>query len=66
LPKKYSSGIILHDRGEKLAKRSCNNIIRSIRPGYGLAPKFKKDIIGKGATECIVSGTETSCKLINE
>ena len=40
--------------------------IRSIRPGYGLAPKFKKDIIGKGATECIVSGTETSCKLINE
>jgi len=40
--------------------------IRSIRPGYGLAPKFKKDIIGKGATECIVSGTATSWKLINE
>ncbi|MFA5033999.1 MAG: N-acetylneuraminate synthase family protein, partial [bacterium] len=31
--------------------------IRSIRPGYGLHPKYLKDIIGRKATQNITRGT---------
>lgn len=40
--------------------------VRRIRPGYGLPPKFEKDIIGKTAKDDIEAGTATSWKLINE
>jgi pseudaminic acid synthase len=38
--------------------------VRSIRPGYGLPPKFLKDIIGKKATQNITRGTPLSWNLI--
>jgi len=31
--------------------------IRSIRPGYGLPPKYLKDILGKRATQDTKKGT---------
>ena len=31
--------------------------VRSIRPGYGLHPKFLKDVIGKKATMNLIKGT---------
>ncbi len=37
--------------------------IRSIRPGYGLSPKYLKDILGKRATQDIKKGTPLNCKL---
>jgi pseudaminic acid synthase len=39
--------------------------IRSIRPGYGLVPKFYDKIIGKTVNQDIESGTATNWKLIN-
>jgi len=39
--------------------------IRRIRPGFGLLPKFEKEIIGKVAKQDIKSGTATSWELIN-
>ncbi|MFA5033564.1 MAG: SAF domain-containing protein, partial [bacterium] len=38
--------------------------IRSIRPGYGLHPKYLKDIIGRKAKKDIKKGTPLSYKLI--
>ena len=38
--------------------------VKSIRPGYGIAPKYLKDIIGKGVTQNIKKGTAFSWKLI--
>ena len=40
--------------------------VRRIRPGFGLPPKFEKDIIGKTVNRNIKSGTATSWSLINE
>lgn len=40
--------------------------IRSIRPGYGLPPKFKEQIIGKTGKQDIKNGTATSWMLFNE
>lgn len=38
--------------------------LRSIRPGYGLAPKYLKDILGKRATQDIEKGTPLSWELV--
>ena len=40
--------------------------VRRIRPGFGLPPKFEKEIIGKVAKKDIKSGTATSWELMNE
>jgi pseudaminic acid synthase len=40
--------------------------VRSIRPGYGLPPKFLFSIIGKSSTEDILKGTPLSIELIND
>ena len=40
--------------------------VRSIRPGFGLPPKFEKEIIGKIAKKDIKLGTATSWKLIDK
>ena len=38
--------------------------IRSIRPGYGLSPKYLKDILGKKSTQPIKKGTPLSWELV--
>ena len=38
--------------------------IRSIRPGYGLPPKYLKDVLGERATKDIEKGTALSWELI--
>lgn len=38
--------------------------VRSIRPGYGLAPKYLYDVIGKKASSSIVSGSALSYELV--
>ena len=38
--------------------------IRSIRPGYGLPPKYLKDILGKKSTQPIKKGTPLSWELV--
>jgi len=40
--------------------------VRRIRPGFGLPPKFEKEIIGKSVKKDIKPGTATSWKLIDE
>ena len=40
--------------------------LRSIRPGYGLAPKYLKDIMGQKACQDIKKGTPLKWKLIVE
>ncbi len=40
--------------------------VRSIRPGYGLKPKFYKDIIGKKASEDIFYGTGLSLDMVEK
>ncbi|RDE22574.1 pseudaminic acid synthase [Motiliproteus coralliicola] len=40
--------------------------IRRIRPGYGLAPKFYDQLIGKRITADVVRGTATSWELIDD
>ena len=40
--------------------------VRRIRPGFGLPPKFEKEIIGKAAKKDIKLGTATSWELIDE
>jgi len=40
--------------------------IRRIRPGYGLAPKFEKQLLGKTVKVDIKRGTATNWGLINE
>ncbi|MBU2265236.1 pseudaminic acid synthase [Patescibacteria group bacterium] len=47
-------------KGEKL---TCQNV-RCIRPGYGLAPKYLKKIIGKKTAKDIKRGTPIKFKLI--
>jgi pseudaminic acid synthase len=47
-------------KGEKFTKEN----IRSIRPGYGLAPKYINKILNKIATKDIERGTPLSWKLI--
>lgn len=40
--------------------------VRSIRPGYGIAPKYLRSILGKRATQPIKRGTPHSFDLIEE
>ena len=40
--------------------------VRSIRPGYGIAPKYLRSIFGKRATQPIKRGTPLSLDLIEE
>lgn len=39
--------------------------VRSIRPGFGLAPKHLSDIIGRKAAKDIQRGTPLSWEMIN-
>lgn len=48
--------------GEELTEKNC----RSIRPGYGLAPKFYKEVLGKKVTKDIERGTPLSWDLIEK
>lgn len=48
------------NEGEILTEKN----IRSIRPGFGLAPKYYKEILGKIATKKIKRGTPLSWELI--
>jgi len=50
----------------KASQEFTKNNIRSIRPGYGLAPKFLPEIIGKKAQKSIERGTPLSWDLINK
>ena len=46
--------------GEALTEKN----VRSIRPGYGLAPKHLKSVLGKRAAKAIARGTPLSWDLI--
>ncbi|MFH1968234.1 MAG: pseudaminic acid synthase [bacterium] len=48
----------------KAGQQFTKNNIRSIRPGYGLAPKFLPEIIGRKAKKNIKRGTPMSLNLI--
>ena len=48
-------------KGEKITEEN----VRSIRPGYGLHPKFYQNIIGKRAVNNISKGTPIYWKIIN-
>jgi pseudaminic acid synthase len=47
-------------------ERFSADTVRSIRPGYGLKPKYLKQILGKKAKKNIARGTPLSLKLITE
>jgi pseudaminic acid synthase len=49
-------------KGEKFTEEN----VRSIRPGYGLPPKYFDDVVGKKATKDIIRGTPLSWDLIEE
>ena len=49
-------------KGEVITK----DHIRSIRPGYGLAPKLIKEIVGKRANQDVFIGTMTSYSLLEK
>lgn len=49
-------------KGEILTKENC----RSIRPGYGLPPKFYDKILGKKVNQDIAKGTPLDWKLLEE
>ena len=40
--------------------------IKSIRPGYGISPKYKERIIGKSIKKNVSFGTKTSWNLIED
>ena len=42
-----------------------NMDIKSVRPGYGIAPKYFDDLIGKTVKSKINAGTPTSWDIIN-
>jgi len=50
----------------KAGKIITQDLIRRIRPGFGLAPKFEAEIIGKSVKVDVTRGTATSWALINE
>jgi len=47
-------------KGEEFSEKN----VRSIRPGYGLAPKYLSEVIGKKATKDIKKGTPLDRKMI--
>ncbi len=50
----------------KAGELITNEHVKSIRPGYGLAPKFEKQLLGRTVKVDVKRGTATSWKLINE
>jgi len=48
----------------KAGKVFTKENVRSIRPGYGLSPKYLKDILGKRATQDIKKGTPLRRELV--
>ena len=48
----------------KVGETFTEENVRSIRPGYGLPPKYLKDILGKRATQDIKKGTPLSWELV--
>lgn len=46
--------------GDKLTEEN----IKSIRPGYGLSPKYLKDVLGKKAKKDIKRGTPLNWELL--
>jgi len=62
LRKKRRSLFVVKDikKGEKLTRKN----VRSLRPGFGLHPKYLKDIIGKKAKRAIRKGTPLNWRLI--
>jgi len=48
----------------KAGQKLTQNNIRSIRPGYGLAPRYYHQLLGKTAKQNIAKGTPLSFKLI--
>lgn len=49
-------------RGDRITEQD----VRSVRPGYGLPPKFLKTVLGKRATRDITANTPVSNELICE
>ena len=49
-------------KGEKLTNKN----IKSIRPGYGLHPKYYYDILGKTIKQDVKKGTPLSWEIISE
>lgn len=49
----------------KAGERVTMDDIRSIRPGYGLAPKYMEDILGKSVNRDIEAGTPVSKEYFN-
>jgi N-acetylneuraminate synthase len=39
--------------------------VKSIRPGYGLAPKYMEEILGKTITSSVKRGTPVSLNVIS-
>ena len=50
----------------KIGETFTEENIRSIRPGYGLPPKYIKEILGKRATQDIKKGIPSKWELICE
>lgn len=50
----------------KQGERITENNVRSIRPGYGLPPKFLSEVLGKTANKAISRGTALSMDDINQ
>lgn len=48
--------------GEKLTAEN----VRSIRPGFGLAPKFYQQVLGRTAKQDITAGTALQFELVND
>jgi len=49
----------------KVGETFTEENIRSIRPGYGLHPRYLKDILGKKSTQAIKKGTPLNWELTN-
>lgn len=60
--KNYRSLYFVEDiaKGQKIT----NEMLRSIRPGHGLEPKYRDELIGREAAQDISSGTATKWDLI--
>ena len=56
----------LKDKQETQREKITEDNIRSIRPGYGLHPKYYKEILGKISLKFIKRGTPLSSELIED
>lgn len=61
--REFSRSLFVVEDVEKGDKFTENNV-KSIRPGFGLHPKYLKDIIGKTASKDIIRGTPLNWNLI--